>query len=118
MTYGIEAGTLCHRIDIEFIKDDAPDDAGQPVNQWGKKISNVPCEIMHKSGGEFQRGDQMEARVDVVIRIRNPGNANYPTPQMRCVTRNLTPAETYNIVYVKRADARGRELHLLCRTVI
>ena len=110
----ISAGSLVHRVDIE-----SPTSGDWDTQTtWAKTLRDVPCEIMHKAGGEFDRGGQVEARADVVIRIRHPGDESYPTPKMRCVTKHISPAETYNIVYVQRADPHGRELHLHCKTVI
>ena len=115
---GVMAGSLVHRVDIEYISDTTAADSGHGVPTWSVKVANVPCEIMHQAGGEFDRGGQVEPRSDVVIRIRHPGDDKYPTPEMRCVTKHLTPAATYNIVYVQRADPRGRELHLHCKHVV
>ena len=110
----IRAGDLIHRVDIETEGSTRDSTTGEPIPAWNQHLQKVPCEIMDQGGDEVVRADQVESRIDVIIRMRNPGEQKFPTPKMRAVTRHQTPARTFNIRRVQRKDARARELWLYC----
>lgn len=107
----ISAG-LNRRIDIQE-NTPSPDANGQPVASWSDVYSRLPAEVMGVGGGESLRGDQVEAIVDSIIRIRYPRTTTLPAPEMRV----LLNGRTLNVVRVLDKTGDRRELFLMCKEV-
>lgn len=103
------AGILRHWLTLE-----APatgqDAAGQP-NTGFRKVGRLRAEIIATSGGEYVRGQQMEAGVTSLVTIRYRRNV---TTDMRLVT-----CDGRHLNIVKAVDVEGRRewLSVQCKEI-
>ena len=91
----------------------AADGNGQMIETWADVYSRLPAEVMGIGGGELLRGEQTEAGIDSVVRIRYPRTGTLPTASMRV----RLDGRTLNIARVLDKTGDRRELHLLCKEV-
>lgn len=109
MTGGM-VGRLRQRVTIQQVTRD-PDAAGQLIETWST-LYTVYAEVMGTGGDESLRGQQMEADVVTLIRIRYPRGGKLPTPLMRVV---VDGNRYLNIARVLDRDGNKSELYLHCK---
>ena len=83
---------------------------GQPIESWGTfgDASDVPAELIGATGGETQRGRQVSATANVVVRTRYLADV---TNAMRI----SVDGRTLNIVSAVDRDGMKREMWIDCR---
>jgi SPP1 family predicted phage head-tail adaptor len=104
----VRSGTLRNRVQLQS-RATTVDAAGQHTGTWST-YRTCYAEVIDKGGAEKIRGQQVDATVSHVVRIRYP-QGTFPTPENRVVydSRNL------HIESVQRRDTHEREVWLYCR---
>jgi SPP1 family predicted phage head-tail adaptor len=108
----VRAGKLRHRVALQNNTGTA-DSAGQVSESW-TTYSTVYGEVIDTGGVEKVRGQQVDATISALVRIRYPASGTFPTAEHR-VSWN---SRIFNIQTVQRKDTHERELWLLCREAV
>ena len=104
----VRAGKLRHRVTLEQ-RSSTVDDAGQNTDSWSS-YRTCYAEVIDKGGAEKIRGQQVDATIQAVVRIRHP-EGTFPEPEHRVTFGS----RTLNIESVQRRDSHDREVWLYCR---
>ena len=104
----VRAGKLRHRVELQS-RATTVDAAGQITGAWST-YRTCFAEVIDAAGAEKIRGQQVDATISHVVRIRYP-QGTFPTPEHRVVydSRNL------HVESVQRKDTHEREVWLHCR---
>jgi SPP1 family predicted phage head-tail adaptor len=102
----VRAGKLRHRVQLQS-NTTSVDAAGQVEQSW-TTYRTCFAEVIYKGGSETIRGEQVDANLTAVIRIRYPSAGTFPEPEHR-VTWD---GHTFNIDSVQRRDTHEREVWL------
>lgn len=84
------------------------DAAGQTIRTWAALFTNEPASFDSASGGETQRGKQVDATITAVFTVHF--RDGYTTEQ-----RVLYNGQTYGIVYVRPVEGGRRYIELHCK---
>ena len=109
------ASSLNRRVTIQSLAT-AADAHGQLTETWSDLYQNLPAEILGVAGGERVRGQQIEAGITSLVKIRYP-RGTLPAASMRLLVGTGTSQRTLNIARVLDRDGWRRELYLQCMEV-
>ena len=102
-------GRLNRKINIETATF-AADSSGQLIPTWSVKHRGVSAEVLGVGGGEYVRGQQVEAGINTLVRIRAQLNPN-------ATHRIVIGDRTLNVDRVIDLTGRQWELWLHCKEI-
>jgi SPP1 family predicted phage head-tail adaptor len=94
-----------HRVTIQQ-PTEVQDEYGQPIVTWNNWIASEPAEFKPTGGTESMRGEQLEANVKGIFRVRY--RSGYTT-QMKVIYNGTS----YGILYVNPVDGGRRYIDLM-----
>ncbi len=101
----LRLGAMRHRVTIQQPTEEQ-DETGQPIVTWSNWITGEPAEFKPTGGTESMRGEQLEANVKGIFRVRW---RNGYTHQMRVVHSGVN----YGILYVNPVEGGRRYIDLM-----
>lgn len=104
---GMRLADMRHRITLRYAAEDV-DDSRQRVITWTDELTNQPAKYEQVSGGETNRGKQVEAGVVAVFTV------NYRT-EYTAEKQIVFRGQTYGIVRVDDPDGIKRFMDLYCK---
>lgn len=107
----VRSGALRHRVNLQS-NAGSVDGAGQVTQSWST-YRTCFAEVIYKGGAETIRGQQVDATLTAIIRIRYPSAGTFPEAEHRVIWGS----HTFNIVSVQRRDTHEREVWLYVKEV-
>lgn len=101
--YGVDAGTLRHKVNINNYSESGVSDRGHKQGSWQTTHSNIPASIEFLTGREAEIAHQIVASADYKITLRY-------LPNVTETSQIVWDDHVFNIVKVNNVQQRNRKL--------
>lgn len=101
--YGVDAGQLRHKININNYNESGVSDRGHKQGSWQTVHSNIPASIEFLTGREAEIAHQIVASADYKITLRY-------LPNVTETSQIVLNDRVFNIVKINNVQQRNRKL--------